>query len=71
MTRKHYREIAAIIASQVNEDGQIAVGDIFSQQARMVRLEVCGCIARDMIDLLKKDNPRFNANKFMEACGLP
>ena len=30
----------------------------------------CATIAHDFADQLEQDNPRFNRNRFLEACGV-
>jgi hypothetical protein len=57
MSRKHYRQIAAVINDNRRSESAIA------------RLAVAG-VARDIADILKRDNPRFRYDKFFEACGL-
>ena len=51
MTRKHYREFAAFIATLTDRVYALKVAEGFASVA-------------------KRDNPRFNAQKFYDACGL-
>ena len=54
MTRKDYIEVAKIINKYMEE-------------------EYCGgfwpLASEDFADMFEKDNPRFNREKFLEACG--
>lgn len=51
MTRKHFKEMAAYIASMSDRMAALAAAEGFAMVA-------------------KKTNPRFNAQKFYDACGL-
>ena len=63
MTKKDY----IIIASAIWRSGMIKDKNKVRQQARedMRRL-----IAHDLCGELKGDNPRFDADKFLEACNV-
>ena len=55
MTRKHFEALAAII-NQNRFDGS--------------RKEACYSIADDMADFFAEENPRFNREQFLTACGF-
>ena len=55
MTRKHYETIAAIIDSARAEHGHEAG-----------ILDIAG----ELASYFKRDNPRFDQERFLEACGL-
>lgn len=63
MTRKDYELIAQVIW----RSGYIKDKNKIRQEAReqMRRL-----IVSDFIGSLKKDNPQFNPDKFLKACGM-
>lgn len=62
-TRIHYKAIAEIIKE--NTDIQTEVRPLYRQGTYDARNR----IARAMADFFYPDNPRFDRNKFMEACG--
>lgn len=57
MTRQDYEVIAKAFADTRPRDTQFARKDQWN-----------ACVA-EMVVLLAKDNPRFDPNKFVEACG--
>lgn len=57
MTRKHYIEIAAILA------GERAIADDRDRR-------VLDNFTRSLADVLKRDNPRFDRQRFYDAAGL-
>lgn len=57
MSRKDYEMIAAVIRWRVNNPG-------------LVDKLTLGLIAADLGMALKADNPRFDRDKFLEACGF-
>ena len=63
MTKKDY----IVIAAAIWRSGYIKDKNAVRQQAResMRRL-----IINDLIGTLKKDNPKFDAQRFIKACGL-
>jgi hypothetical protein len=66
MTRKHYRLLANAIKrqnEQAKENRRFRLEDLIIHTANLT-------MARIIADVLKKDNPRFNRTKFMEACGF-
>lgn len=61
LTRQHYKAIAEMIRKQYkNESTSVAV------YARPAVIE----IARELADYFASDNPLFDRNKFMAACGI-
>jgi len=67
MTKKHFKAIADIIyiqhkeyISQYNKDNNYADG--YGQS--------CQDIANELTDYFAKENPRFDRDKFLTACGL-
>ena len=63
MTKKDY----IIIAGSIWRSGFIKDKNAIKQQAKesMRRL-----IVNDLIGSLRKDNPKFNENMFIKACGI-
>ena len=67
MGRKQYRETAEMIRSVVEDtpthsdlEGFIATG----------RMQATRSIARGLASMFAEDNPRFDRDKFLDACGL-
>jgi len=54
VSRKHYREIASIIAAHTSKSGDVV------HKRRLVE---------DLAAYFKADNPRFNMDRFSDACG--
>lgn len=63
MSRKHYTEMAAILAEHQ--------GAFNAAETPAKRHEVMADITREFALMFKRDNPRFNAGKFFEAAGFP
>jgi hypothetical protein len=61
MTRKDYRKIADVLLSHMH------VADQFHSESYG---EVVEFIAKDLAHMLKYDNPRFDREKFLAACGV-
>ena len=63
MTRKDYQ----LIAESIHRSGMIEDKNKIRQQGaeNMRRLIAC-----DLIGSLKHDNPNFNEDKFLQACGI-
>lgn len=60
MTRKDYELIAGTLkTSRGNWIGLVA------------QIQAIECVAHDMARALKRDNPRFDVNRFLVACGIP
>jgi len=66
MTRKDYILIARIIHDNAHRQNEAMYGLSEPSERRLTRY----LIARDFADALQADNPRFNRNKFMQACGV-
>lgn len=64
-TRQHYKAIAGIIKDGANSTGR----DPHSQFVKG-RESTQVYIAVNLADYFAIDNPRFNRDKFMAACGL-
>lgn len=61
MTRKDYKMIARAIRLQYN------IAKMADEDAAMLRIRK---IAGDMAHMFDEDNPRFDGDKFMEACAV-
>ena len=61
ITRKHYKAIAEIINRTENESVSIGVTYPKIDKRELVF---------EFADYFEQDNPRFNRNRFMKACGL-
>jgi hypothetical protein len=59
MSRKHYRDVAEIIKTEVDRTNP--AGGVRPVLAR---------VAGELASMFKRDNGNFNRDKFMEACGL-
>lgn len=57
-TRQHYKAIAEIVKKNTARTGEIMV---YIKRADVV------C---DLADYFAQDNPRFDRDRFLEACGL-
>lgn len=62
-TRQHYKAIAEIIKEQQKEASK-ACGMGFSFTCKIGRLAI------ELADYFAKDNPRFDRERFLAACGL-
>ncbi len=62
ITRKHYNAIAKILCEQPSPGYINSFGDT-GKTTRCL-------IANKMASYFAKDNPRFNRQKFLDACGL-
>ena len=58
MSRKHYVQAAAILA------GERALADTDAQRRQIDN------IVRSMADMFKRDNGRFDRQRFYSACGM-
>ena len=78
MTRKDYELIARVFRSYADADAATAAAQndttghykytqSETDRARITRLE---CMAESMCNALRLDNPRFNRETFLKACGL-
>jgi hypothetical protein len=59
MTKKHYIKIAALIRKQADRD------DLNGYQDEMLH-----DLTTDLCAILKDDNPAFDKDRFMTACGF-
>lgn len=57
MTRKHYRKIAEVIR-------------VHTENTTPEELAVASSIAVNLTDVLRDDNPNFDTDRFLAACGL-
>ncbi len=74
MTRKDYQLIAQVFWNYADSDSITAAYNAKHNRppseadtARITRLE---CMAESMCNALRQDNPRFNRETFLKACGL-
>jgi hypothetical protein len=63
MTRKHYIEAAKVIAEQIEFTRQFNNGKIEQH-----RIAATVQIANGLADMFKRDNPRFDRERFLDAC---
>jgi len=74
MTRKDYEAFANIllIESNANWEYPPGVGESFGRAEcfRHGYREACKNIAFDLISIFEADNPRFDKERFIKACGL-
>jgi hypothetical protein len=61
MTRQDYVKIADVLASHME------VSDHFHSETYA---EIIEFVAKDLAHMLKADNPRFDREKFLTACGV-
>ena len=62
MTRKDYELIAKAIYGSLIQSGSLEWQDRFIEQHRIT--------ARHVATALERTNPRFNREKFIDACGV-
>ena len=66
MTRKHYRAIAnAIRTERALIEAENLNGEKIEEQ-----WEITARVAQRLATILAEDNPRFNRDTFLEACGI-
>jgi hypothetical protein len=63
MTKKDYELIAKAIYGSLIQSGKLEWQDQYADQFRMT--------ARHISTALERDNPRFDKDRFMKACGVP
>jgi hypothetical protein len=56
MTRKHFQQLADMIKREKNYGGDSAT---------------LAVVAEELAKICKANNPAFNRDRFLEACGLP
>ena len=61
MTRQDYVKIASVIATHI---------DVSNMEGRGDQVETLEFLAGDLAHMLKADNPRFDRQKFLNACGV-
>ena len=61
MTKKDYVKIAGIVKKQLNCHCDICANCIVS---------IFSTLAQDLAVVFASDNPRFDQDRFLEACGL-
>jgi hypothetical protein len=66
MSRKHYREVAELIKSQVDEMYSTFVNDDEIGTGQAILFNITSGLAT----LFKIDNSQFDRQKFMDACGI-
>lgn len=64
MTRKHYRAIANII--KLERSTEFAINDINMDAT----LDVLKNVANNLAGYFEQDNPKFNRQRFLDACGI-
>lgn len=64
LTRKHYHSIAEIFKQNLEE-----IKPIDSMLAQY-GWACIACVAEELADYFEKDNPRFDRDRFLEACGV-
>jgi hypothetical protein len=64
-TRQHYEAIAEMVYDQHQEANQF-----FDESMRGIAIGIVRHMATSLADYFAKDNPRFDREKFLEACGL-
>lgn len=65
MTAKHFKDIAKIIRKPVQE-----IDNEFSYENQELPRVILIQLACDLADYFKGENPRFDKDKFMKACGI-
>lgn len=70
MTRKHFEAIAAVFKDCAADS---AAGVAFNPDDRAMRAAHATTerIAHDMARMLRRQNPAFNRERFLAACGFP
>jgi hypothetical protein len=69
MTRKDYEMIAKVI-SQTKEFYEKGIPDNYMVSQVLLSASVSSRLVDHLSDALKEENPRFNPERFREACGL-
>jgi ribosomal protein S7 len=66
MSRKHYTEAAEVIKRQVD----VALTEMSSNAEQSGAMYAAENIAKELAGMFKRDNSRFDRDKFLAACGL-
>ncbi len=71
MTRKDYVLIASAIRAQVEFQNEAHAKVAPARDVRAeVSLNQLDALARSLANRLRDDNPRFDINRFLDACGV-
>ena len=65
MSKKHYIRVARIIADQIEFTLKFNDGKIEQH-----RIAATVQIAHDLADMLQRDNPQFDRDRFLKACNV-
>jgi hypothetical protein len=65
VSRKDYRAAAEVIRDEVERAERCGNGRV-----EQLQLEAVARVARGLADLFKRDNARFDRQRFYAACGL-
>ncbi len=65
-TKRHYETIAKAVRETVNED--LAA---FTPEIAATRVDATRAVAEKLAVVFKRDNARFDRNRFLDACGFP
>ena len=75
-TMKHYQTVADVLRTNLNKyeidllgtvNDDDTIDDIYATASARVAIKD---IARDLHNIFRSDNPRYDADKFWEACGI-
>lgn len=67
MTRKHFEKVASVLAIRVQ---RIRENDISSPEAKVAKSQEVYAIANALADAFSTENPRFDRQRFLIACGF-
>lgn len=70
MTRLHYNAVAAVIAGERENARKELLGGITVAAEGHARLETTRNIAYSLSGIFESNNPRFDRDRFFEACGI-
>jgi len=63
-TKQHYKAIANIIKARINACSTL------SEQTQVACRYSCFVIANNLSSYFQEDNPKFDRDKFLKACGI-
>jgi hypothetical protein len=69
MTKKHLIAVAAILAMRIDACEKLLDEDISGADEIRGYLYAYQQVARDLADIAAEDNPRFDRDRFLTACG--